>query len=751
MENCEIQLEFLESSEKNQLIVILELFKEHSSDVNKCRTIFELYTSYINKDFDENDQKKFISEFLELLVLFDCVEYVDTLNIFMSEWSDYICELMESEKEKLKIYQLLDSLFETMKLIEKKTEDISMDTNKQINILNSLIQITKKLFECSCFRKVIHMFPKKSNGITYMKDGLFKSVFSIRSFVRKPDEYVDLVDALIADSSLHEFLIDYVVDIIDKNIAHTYDDSFIVNNMIMLKECSNLDFNAFMLTILFKIVDYYGLDDILKKLKEYDTEPSKIDMTDIIKYEEMSMYHKLYFGVLDGISICHITLLKNYDKLKLQNQNMSFISSIKLRNNLKNICELLYKNRNYSLNAKIQEFYLSYTEIMKKYEIQEVIYDIIVYIDYATSFAQNEKFYGYIDKKLFGFLSNVIGGYGGFITNKHMRHDACVIVVKLLKIEGIAVFDNLFENIIKYVSQINFFEWSKIFDSIEHHTKLIEIIYILTDYSTSDINVDKNIMAKFLFVLFKNATQFFSLILELCDNYKKSKKLPEDTIIFDGLTSSILTTLEIYTNMYKNNITKNVFSEVEYKYSMLIKMLLTSVTNIDENNISNFKILRRPDLEANIIRNVLKSVYEHMEIYSIHLTNIKDVLLKTLDMYSTLPKEKHNYLIEMLNKKNINVNYPEKFYDPITLDEIVDPIKIPHIEQHIFDRSSIFSTIHESGVNPYTREPLTIEMVEEYNNSENVILEIQNFLKEKKQIEEEFVTNNKNNKKNESS
>jgi hypothetical protein len=276
--------------------------------------------------------------------------------------------------------------------------------------------------------------------------------------------------------------------------------------------------------------------------------------------------------------------------------------------------------------------------------------------------------------------------------------------------------------------------------SIDHQYKLVETIYFLTDNYDHEINGTRNVVAGTLYVLLKSAIKLFDLIHELCEYYKsKNISVAKNTTLFQKMIDTISMTLQIHQNVYGKNIIKTVYPEVENKYSILIYDLLTASTNI---NHDLYKVLKRPDLAANITNIVFESISNHIDFCSLYLVNIKETIIDNILTYSKLPKDKKTHIINKLNIVKKQIDYSQDFLDPLLCTEIIDPVKIPGIDNEIFDRSSILTHIYDSKENPYTREPLTVEMLEEYNKQDSVVKDINIFLAKKKEFEENYgVTN----------
>ena len=73
-----------------------------------------------------------------------------------------------------------------------------------------------------------------------------------------------------------------------------------------------------------------------------------------------------------------------------------------------------------------------------------------------------------------------------------------------------------------------------------------------------------------------------------------------------------------------------------------------------------------------------------------------------------------------------DIEYPDKFLDPILCTLISDPVLIPEINV-FFDRSTIERQISREPVHPYTKKELTKEILDSYNEKEEVKKKVQEF------------------------
>lgn len=707
---------FLESD--NKFATLVEMYDGYSEDQHESiNVIFRMMTSYVFGDFNEDHVETFLIEWFELI-------QDKSVQILINKWSEYLYNLIQNNNdEKNNVFKLLNKLLKTIRQMQSTQQD-----------KNFPIIITQKIWECKCFINVIEMFPEQTCGNNYIFNSMFCSLFTMKSWEINFNSYMDALIPMIQEPSIHNFLVNYIHIFVTTNIAYTYEDI----NLIKGKKCSPLNFNMFILKILIKIIEYYSLETIVNNIQNC-TESYIANTEDI---SNLPFFHKLYFVTLSAIPVCHTSIFRQYDEIKSKLRYSLFTSAKTkslLKEDLLRYGKLISEKSEYSINKTIQELYLLYPKIATKIENPALFTDIITYIDNITNFTQVENFYGTVDKEFYNLLSNISGGnsgnsgHDGLIKNVHIRYYACAEIFKLLGAEGFDSFENLYENLFKYISEVDFFEWTAIDVSIEHQYKLVETIYFLTDQYNHEIVSTKNIVAETLYVLLKASIKLFDLIHEVCEYYRsKNLLISRDTSLFQKMIDTIGMTLQIHQNVYEKNIIKIVYPEVEQKYSILVYELLTASTNIHHDL---YTILRRPDLAASITDTVYNSISHHIDFCSSYLVTIKDTIIDNLLIYSKLPKNRKDYIINKLNEFKKCIDYPQEFLDPLLCTEIIDPIKIPEIDNEIFDRSSILTHIYDSKENPYTRKPLTVEILEEHNKQESVMKDINDFLVRKREFE----------------
>jgi hypothetical protein len=83
--------------------------------------------------------------------------------------------------------------------------------------------------------------------------------------------------------------------------------------------------------------------------------------------------------------------------------------------------------------------------------------------------------------------------------------------------------------------------------------------------------------------------------------------------------------------------------------------------------------------------------------------------------------------------KNIKIDYPDEFLDPIMKTEITDPILLPN-SNNIMERSILEELLVYNNINPFTQEELYLNDVLKYNATKDAKCILQTFLKKKERF-----------------
>ena len=346
----------------------------------------------------------------------------------------------------------------------------------------------------------------------------------------------------------------------------------------------------------------------------------------------------------------------------------------------------------------------------------------------------------YLKAQFIQIISNTITNYSGLF-NQYLNDNLEDILLILIK--NYINFETCFKDII--------------------HEKIINqstIITILVDI----FNINSNI--KFVYPSFcenhvSMVNRFINIFLgnfmviceELIKNIKLIKEYQEnDTIITELMTHNV----KIYNyELYNNLIFIQLLSSYIGKYLLNIgikEKFCNSINNILDNlageNKKNLKICNmdyysfKPLTYLTHLFNIINNMkyfnefsnyfitlkydnIKHMNSILYKKTNINHVEHSNMDIY-------FNILVE-LNKKllsNDEIEYPDEFYDPLMSTVIVNPVYLPNCDI-VMDKEVIARHLLSDEYNPFNREKLTLQLLEEYNKSSEIKDKIEQFLKAK--------------------
>jgi hypothetical protein len=197
---------------------------------------------------------------------------------------------------------------------------------------------------------------------------------------------------------------------------------------------------------------------------------------------------------------------------------------------------------------------------------------------------------------------------------------------------------------------------------------------------------------------------------------------------YNVLESSLYTIL-IYNNLYERKITEIVYPELEEKMIFFIGRILSNAKMSAGNK---FMLKNQSAITNHLIPLCFSFIHKRIDLDIEVIYEIKEQLCYSLNVYNYENKDKICTMIE--NYKELN-DFPQDFMDPLTCKFIKKPVMIPNTNE-FFDRTTIISQIYSQGINPYTREKLSLEILEEYNAKEEIIKKINEFENKKKSWEQ---------------
>ena len=334
-----------------------------------------------------------------------------------------------------------------------------------------------------------------------------------------------------------------------------------------------------------------------------------------------------------------------------------------------------------------------------------------------------------IKNEIFTIISKIIGGvYCN--ANPITRINAMFGVNAYIDIHGYHKFDNYINNLFAYINDIDVrIIINEEFQIIEHQSIISSMLYQLIDIYNSVDNKTKGFFAEMMYKLISRNLELFDKFDEVRnDNIRQMSVMVN--LMFTNYYRQVITialqTFLIYQNIFDRKIIdKNQYVEIDDKFIVFIGRILKNLKfNAIRGDVLFF--VQTLDSDVNLIANVYKFIYDKI---CDDIDDLVDVRLDIINSFNYLEQvvEHKDEIIEKLcsYKDNYMAKY-ENFLDPITCKFIKNPVMIPNCTE-IFERSSIVSIIYEKGLHPYTRQPLNIKLINEFNEQYDVVQKLTEF------------------------
>lgn len=703
----------------------------------------EVLNSYdiliLNKILEEEDKIAYLNDcYSKSLNYENC--YKDLAKQYLST---FIFGDIEMQHKKDFENWVLDNKFDYWDIItsNKNAESIYFGLLKNYSKMNDSdvkYYNIKKLLSIDHIQDFLKQ-KRSLNGMDEQQNGPF-SWFIQKPFNPNIDVLFDTLEPLYSKKKNLDKLLNRIKYILNLNKAFSYSDF----NRIDVDKTSSTTFMYIILRILIKLLIKYS-DKNLKFTKSFPRNDFKMYTTDCTFTKIFILTCKAYFTCYNYQLIVYDEL--NYSIKRLNNK----INSIKLMNNdsytrtLFQKLEDLKKKFNLIEQIVLNGEYKKDIEYFIEHYIQKKIHINDEFIDSLTlaSLRQLKYLNDYnISHIIRDYYLNLIGGD---TVNPHIRYNAMIYILDIIDIKGfMGMHVNILTKIFKYLSEVNFFDnYSP--ESVHDH-----LINIMSTISRICILMNKNDIPKYeenYSVVFKGIHKMASKImdyLELINQIVKNIKskphlMTKPLLLVRSYGEIIENTMIRITTIISTlaSVLQNIIGDIDQLNIELIMPINTLIIQIFKffsegsnpiytifkKNMESLEIMTTAFNIINVIKEnkiFKREIYEYIEIIKDMIPRIKlqDNIKNDLDTYFKNFQDIEDYIDYKL--------LPNEFIDPILCTQIRDPIMIPHVDL-IFDKSSILSQLYHENINPYTREPLTLEDIEQYNNLPNVIEKINIF------------------------
>ena len=624
---------------------------------------------------------------------------VNNINILTNDIYNLICMdtfvYDDTNENEIIFDSLLYKIFDTPD-IEKK--DINLEFyfvlfENIINVYNKEVDLLKWIFKiCNYFNYRCKSYVNKN----YNDNILYVLSHSLFNYVNKY-KTLDFSDNIIIDiinNNIDIINIDFNDETLKTNDSIYFVLIHKIINVTVFYNIEDLKYYKSKLNNYIEIGDYLNNNvnilDNIKIIKEYIIKKNKIKQT---KHEELinNLHIKLNYELLENINIYYINILKciqnNKENFKENNECFSNI--------IINIIDVyLYDNYKHI-----------YKDLKEKYDFHTGLLNIFMGDNSNVN----------INIKYINLLKRII--CNDDIIKNINNNNELILIEKIL---------SFYINLDTYEDELS---------KLEIKGKIINICLLYFTYVNNKIitNVNKDILFKFILRINEDISININDLLYYIIN--KNLKIKLDILFkLDELLRLNIYIFNNILNVLNNKIVHSVIDKYNENICLIndfIDMHFIKKNN-DKLNINEIHYLNEILLNKMIFYNILynsdkyilyiknESLYFDNDLFKNISLNIKNNTSKQKDISII---ELYILLLEKIeNMKDIEENktyenIPDEFLDPIYNTLIENPIILPSSKK-IMDYDIIKQHLFYGNFDPFNRDKLTIDMIDDYNNIE---------------------------------
>jgi len=564
--------------------------------------------------------------------------------------------------------------------------------------------------------------------------------------VNNNENYNIIVDNYFNNKLIFKF-INYLNDILDKNKLF----NSINTNTETFSNQSSLIFLLFVYKISLLLFNKIDKNNIFKNINDKNNENTKRINFNFDDNDNLET--KIYLLALKSFNLIQFEII-NLKKINLDSNNQIY-------NQRYNMAKKIILDPNFELLINNLTTYYITNFLQINNDIQ---YSIINYY-YNTKNKDNDNEY-YSEPLQYCYkLMELPVKY----CNYNIKYDVLKFICSVLLVRhfnkevDIDIYDYILykkdtDNLIHTSNIINNFELFKallyyhtennIFNSyinLEYHKYYQYSIFMFNlIFSLSNLNNDittfiKNnteLILKFYYKLYSYITSNLENINIICNNSNDIdtyNKFSNYKFILMNIINSVLYSLDLMNIILTNNILDSINLRREI-VNFNITLIISILNYFTKGNTAFYEIFYFNMEGLYIMKYAIFLLHKlsNNSHFNDLINDFKNIIIETL---KTIKFEEEHLIIkeELINKlKNINIidltDIPNDFLDPILCSIINDPVMIPNVDL-IFDKSSILGHLYNEKNNPYTREYLDENILNNFNNEKNIkekIIEYQN-------------------------
>jgi hypothetical protein len=693
----------------------LERMYSSTNDNVKMNIIMGYYTLSVVGELDVNTTKSFVEYF---------VQDHQIRNKLFDEWMKYL----ELQKNDEQISFIVDKIMTTFIQMMNNSSYSQLEKRHLLNNFNRNIWSQYLFKRCIVKPKIF------DSGEEYENHGIFKTFSLIKKEVDTLDinTYIRSIIELMNDSDLSDFLVDYLWKNIDVNKWYQQENSSVRNE----HHCSSYNYNLLIMNILIEIykgnVNVYSdpttVQSFLKgHVKNFDIKQCR------------NIYEKVYITLMYSFKITYIPLLLDLitlinnkrNQVAIEREMTAMLSAIFGGQDVR--LESGDNERECSeMNRKISCIDIEcLCDVISKYDLY---YECFSTDDIASSvmtfmyeYQSINKHYVF-NKGILGIISNMIGKKYGI--NIHVQYHAVSFLIDNKNKYKMEMFgSDILKNMMTFIMTCD------VKKNISHpisRVKFIDLLFPCIMDVFSKPNSEATEMEYILVVrkLIEWGFEMLSTMDEIILFLNESEHRIAPDIIYFSLERILY-------------MCEQVFLLIGMFYDK--KMITISDVPICNDIGSLIFKMTKTYKDENVSKHIKKNVFDDLIMMALQFM----LTFGTKELFESLKYSKDTVLncyrdivpsdvIRLLEQQFVNVSkddiqYPEKFLDPLMSTPIQDPVVIPNSKE-IFDRSTIEKIITSDHTNPYTREPLTREIFDDFNKQDESKKKIQQFTDELKEF-----------------
>ncbi len=684
--------------------------------------------------FEENYSKanKYI---LKILKNIQDTKYSHYQNVFYNSIKLFIFGTYNNEYKQTLLNNLnskninyINCFFENIdqeEFYEYMKDTIKLDKNikyQLINILTKSSNLRKKLLNKSIDGRDYEL---KINLLSYLKQ---------EDFDINENEYYESIKNFLIDEESMNLLCKYLNDILDKNKSC----GFKITNMNQVFDHTKLSSARFLaLTLKTCLIVFTNLD----KSKIFSFTDKTFESTqrkDFEFKEDDNIETKLYVSSLKSFKLIHDYIVSMYLEVKNLSINNIFGGLFGFNDETTKLKLKITQNIVMSdhFNELITEFIKYYSDEFLQIN-NDAVDMIIQYYFNMNKINKNYQFPDFVIEYFYKLIAT-----NSEYCNKHYKFDILSILCNIYDKKDVEIKNplKLMEAIILYHDENDMFKAEQSQIAHKYYNSSLRILERIISNNQIESNSMNKLFLKFFYKTNSHTISFIELTNDICKEISEKAtdlNTPAFRTRYLPMIKSIINNVNISLKVVNDILKKEILNPAIFKGEIILPIITLAIN-----------VLKYFTNGKNAIYNVFNMNFEALDIMKLslnilHKLTVNDEFTDLIQETKTivldaLPyikfKDNETYIKDEL-KCNLEIkkdeikleDVPEEFLDPLIFTLIKEPVMIPNVDL-IFDKSSIMSQIYHHKINPYTRDQLDENILEQYNTKEEVIKKIKDFI-----------------------